>query len=124
MATPVVLELFWSALPREKCPGVGQRWSWGSATPPSSDFSTLMKPAGQGSGHGNACTTTRTRTGGVDKYTPAYTLCRHTGRQRGYSETDLIIVNNFLNALAEIALAVAIRNAKRSDEQGLKRKER
>ncbi len=27
----------------------------------------------------------------------------------GYSETDMIIVNNFLNTLAEIALAVASR---------------
>ena len=34
-----------------------------------------------------------------------------------YSETDLIIVNNFLNALAEIALAVAARNAERRDDQ-------
>ena len=33
------------------------------------------------------------------------------------SETDLIIVNNFLNTLAAVALAVAIRNAKRQDEQ-------
>ena len=34
-----------------------------------------------------------------------------------YSETDLIIVNNFLNTLAEIALAVAARNAQRQDDQ-------
>ena len=34
-----------------------------------------------------------------------------------YSETDLIIVNNFLNTLAEIALAVAARNAKRRDDR-------
>ncbi len=33
-----------------------------------------------------------------------------------YSETDLIIVNNFLNTLAEIALAVAARNAERRDD--------
>ena len=34
----------------------------------------------------------------------------------GYSEADMIIVKNFQNALAEVALAVAIRNAQR-DEQ-------
>lgn len=39
------------------------------------------------------------------------------GSTEEYSETDLIIVNNFLNTLAEIALAVAIRNAERPDEQ-------
>ena len=33
-----------------------------------------------------------------------------------YSEGDLIIVESFLNTLAETALAVAIRNAKRHDE--------
>ena len=33
-----------------------------------------------------------------------------------YSEADQIIVDNFLNTLAEIALAVAARNAK-SNEQ-------
>ena len=51
--------------------------------------------------------------------------CIHSGIQctatpdanEEYSETDLIIVDNFLNTLAEIALSVAIRNAKRSDEQ-------
>ena len=36
--------------------------------------------------------------------------------QPEYSETDLIIVNNFLNTLAEVAMAVASRNA-RDDEQ-------
>ena len=35
----------------------------------------------------------------------------------GYSEADMIIVKNFLNTLAEVALAVAIRNAQRHDEQ-------
>ena len=35
----------------------------------------------------------------------------------GYSEADMIIVNNFLNTLAEVALAVAVRNAQRHDEQ-------
>ena len=35
----------------------------------------------------------------------------------GYSEGDLIIVKNFLNTLAEVALAVAARNAKRQDDQ-------
>ena len=34
-----------------------------------------------------------------------------------YSETDLIIVNDFLNALAEIALAVAVRNAGTQDDE-------
>ena len=34
-----------------------------------------------------------------------------------YSEGDLIIVENFLKTLAEIAMAVAIRNAKRHDEK-------
>ena len=34
-----------------------------------------------------------------------------------YSETDRIIVNNFLNTLAEIAMTVAIRNAERQDDQ-------
>ena len=34
-----------------------------------------------------------------------------------YSEADNIIVRNFLNTLAEVALAVAIRNAQRHDEQ-------
>ena len=34
-----------------------------------------------------------------------------------YSETDLIIVNNFLNTLAEVALAVAARNAQRQDDR-------
>ena len=34
-----------------------------------------------------------------------------------YSETDLIIVTNFLNTLAEIAMAVAIRNAERQNDQ-------
>jgi hypothetical protein len=34
-----------------------------------------------------------------------------------YSEADNIIVRNFLNTLAEVALAVAIRNAQRYDEQ-------
>ncbi len=33
------------------------------------------------------------------------------------SEADLIIVDNFLKTLAEIAIAVAARNAKRSNEQ-------
>ena len=36
----------------------------------------------------------------------------------GYSETDIIIVNNFLNTLAEIALAVASRQGTvKTDEQ-------
>ena len=35
----------------------------------------------------------------------------------GYSEADMIIVKNFLNTLAEVALAVAVRNAQRHDEQ-------
>ena len=35
----------------------------------------------------------------------------------GYSEADMIIVKNFQNTLAEVALAVAIRNAQRHDEQ-------
>ena len=35
-----------------------------------------------------------------------------------YSETDMIVVKNFLNTLAEVALAVAIRDAQRHDEQG------
>ena len=34
-----------------------------------------------------------------------------------YCETDMIVVRNFLNTLAEIALAVAARNAKRQDDQ-------
>ena len=34
----------------------------------------------------------------------------------GYSEADMIIVKNFLNTLAEVALAVAVRNAQRHDE--------
>ena len=34
-----------------------------------------------------------------------------------YSETDLIIVDNFLNTLAEIAMAVAVRNSERRDDQ-------
>ena len=29
----------------------------------------------------------------------------------GYSETDMIVVNNFLNTLAEVALAVAARQS-------------
>ena len=33
-----------------------------------------------------------------------------------YSEADLIIVNNFLNTLAEIALAVAARNGSKPKE--------
>ena len=33
------------------------------------------------------------------------------------TEADRIIVNNFLNTLAEIALAVAARNAQRQDDQ-------
>ena len=33
------------------------------------------------------------------------------------SEADMIIINNFLNTLAEVALAVAIRNAQRHDDQ-------
>ena len=34
----------------------------------------------------------------------------------GNSETDMILVKNFLNTLAEIALAVASRNARNGDE--------
>ena len=34
-----------------------------------------------------------------------------------YSEADNIVVDNFLNTLAEVALAVASRNAQRHDEQ-------
>ena len=44
--------------------------------------------------------------------------CFATGyTKEEYSETDLIIVNNFLNTLAEVALAVAARNAKGQDDQ-------
>ena len=36
----------------------------------------------------------------------------------GYSETDMIVVNNFLNTLAEVALAVAARQSTmRTDDQ-------
>ena len=36
----------------------------------------------------------------------------------GYSETDMIVVNNFLNTLAEIALAVAARQGtENTDDQ-------
>ncbi len=35
----------------------------------------------------------------------------------GYSEADMIVVKNFLNTLAEVALAVASRSAQRHDEQ-------
>ena len=35
-----------------------------------------------------------------------------------YSEADMIVVRNFLNTLAEVALAVASRNTQRHDEQG------
>ena len=36
----------------------------------------------------------------------------------GYSETDMIVINNFLNTLAEIALAVAARQAaEKTDDQ-------
>ncbi len=34
-----------------------------------------------------------------------------------YTEMERLMVDNFLNTLAEIALAVAARNAKRRDEQ-------
>ena len=34
-----------------------------------------------------------------------------------YSETDMIIVQNFLHTLAEVALAVASRRGKERDEQ-------
>ena len=35
----------------------------------------------------------------------------------GYSEADMIVVTNFLNTLAEVALAVASRNVRNRDEQ-------
>ena len=35
----------------------------------------------------------------------------------GYSEADMIIVKNFLNTLADVALAVAIRNGEGQDDQ-------
>ena len=41
----------------------------------------------------------------------------HETTEDEYSETDLIIVRNFLNTLAEVALAVAIRSAKSQNEQ-------
>ena len=41
----------------------------------------------------------------------------HDTLENGYSEADMIIVKNFLNTLAEVALAVASRNAQRHDEQ-------
>ena len=34
-----------------------------------------------------------------------------------YSETDMIIVNNFLNTLADIAMSVAVRNAGTQDDE-------
>ena len=34
-----------------------------------------------------------------------------------YTEVERVIVDNFLNTLAEIALAVATRNTKRQDDQ-------
>ncbi len=43
--------------------------------------------------------------------------CATRDTEEEYSETDLIIVNNFLNTLAEVALAVAARNAKRQDDR-------
>ncbi len=43
--------------------------------------------------------------------------CATQDTEEAYSETDLIIVNNFLNTLAEVALAVAARNAKGQDDQ-------
>ncbi len=43
--------------------------------------------------------------------------CATQDTEEEYSETDQVIVNNFLNTLAEIALAVAARNAKRQDDQ-------
>ena len=35
----------------------------------------------------------------------------------GYSEADMISVKNFLNTLAEVALAVASRNVRNRDDQ-------
>ncbi len=43
--------------------------------------------------------------------------CATRDTEEAYSETDLIIVNNFLNTLAEVALAVAARNAKGQDDR-------
>ena len=43
--------------------------------------------------------------------------CATQDTDEAYSETDLIIVNNFLNTLAEIALAVAARNTKGQDDR-------
>ncbi len=43
--------------------------------------------------------------------------CATQDTEEEYSETDLIIVNNFLNTLAEVALAVAARNAKGQDDR-------
>ena len=43
--------------------------------------------------------------------------CATQDNDEVYSETDLIIVNDFLNTLAEIALAVAARNTRGQDDQ-------
>ncbi len=43
--------------------------------------------------------------------------CATRDNDDGYSETDMIIVNNFLNTLAEVALAVAARNTRGQDDR-------
>ena len=53
---------------------------------------------------------------GLTRIHPRIHCAATPGAEEEYSETDLIIVNNFLNTLAEIALAVAARQGSKPKE--------